>query len=194
MLLTVPPPNELGLEISSFDRLTSWVLRFCLHARRKQKHQQSLSLTLSELRSSKQVLLVHSQRLTYPSERSLLMDGDPLPKHHYLSCLSPYIDHDGLMRVGRRLQKASLSAAQAHPIILNTKSHVVKLLVSQTHCLLLHAGPSTVMATLCSACYIPRLKPLLRCISQQCVTCQRAYARTSTQLMGELPAVRTRPA
>ena len=42
--------------------------------------------------------------------------------------------------------------------------------------------------------YIPSFKRLLKKVSRQCVSCQKAYARTSQQMMGELPAARTRPA
>ena len=63
-----------------------------------------------------------------------------------------------------------------------------------THELALHAGPCTVMAILAESYYIPSLKRLLKKVSRQCVSCQKAYARTSQQMMGELPAARTRPA
>ena len=49
----------------------------------------------------------------------------------------------------------------------------------------MHAGPSTLMAILAHSFHIIRLKRLLRKISRECVKCQRAYARTTKQLMGE---------
>lgn len=117
-----------------------------------------------------------------------------LPKQHQMSALSPYLDERGLMRVGGRLQKAALSNNSAHPLLLSTRSHTVVLLVRQTHQLLLHACPSTVMSTLASSYHIPRLKCLLRKISRCCIPCQKAYARTLEQLMGELPSTRAQPA
>lgn len=139
------------------------------------------------------MLIRSSQHLCYSTECDLLLTGKALPKNHHLSALSPYIDEDGLLYVGGRLQKASLADSAIHPIILNTRSHTVQLLVEHSHRLMLHAGPSTVMATLSFTYHIPRIKPLLRKISKHCVICQKAYARTSQQLMGELPAVRSCP-
>ena len=41
--------------------------------------------------------------------------------------------------------------------------------------------------------YICGLKSLLRMISCSCVTCQRSYAKTAEQLMGQLPPERLQP-
>ena len=57
-----------------------------------------------------------------------------------------------------------------------------------------HAGSTTVMSILSQTYHIPQLKQLLKKLSRECVTCQKAYARTSQQMMGELPAAGTRPA
>lgn len=137
------------------------------------------------------LIFVHSQKVTYPIAYDTLVSKKFLPKQHELASLSPYLDEQGLMRVGGRLQKAALSSTATHPLILSPKSHAVELLVRQTHCLMLHAGTSTVMATLAHSYHIPRLKPLLRKVSRFCV---KVYAKTSSQLMGELPAARTQPA
>ena len=50
------------------------------------------------------------------------------------------------------------------------------------------------MAILAHNFHIIGLKRLLWKISRECVKCQRAYARTTKQCIGELPQARTRPA
>lgn len=197
VILLTTPADELGRDISTFDRLVrvlSWTLRFVAGCRGNTPRCLTMFLSLSELRASRQLLLQHSQQVFFPSEFTVLSRGDPLPKGNSLSSLSPYMDHQGTLRVGGRLQKSSLTHASIHPIILHPRSHIVKLLVRQTHCQMLHAGPSTVMATISLTYHIPRLGPLLRSISKNCVPCLRAYARTSQQLMGELPEARVQPA
>ena len=192
-----PAPEEFGSWCSNFTRLVrvvAWIFRFYHRVRTKSKTSIPAHLTLQELRDAKTTLLKSSQRTSYSSECRRLEEKKELPVSHPLSALSPYLDEAGLLRVGGRLQKASLSAGSAHPLILDVKSHITQLLVRHTHRVLLHAGPSTVMSTLAETYHIPRLKRLLRKISRACTTCQKAYARTAKQLMGELPAVRTRPA
>lgn len=189
-------PEEIGTDISSFRRLIrviGWVLRFCSRAKGEQATLTSLSLTLSELKQAEIRLWRHSQRQHYEDAYDLLKNKHPLPRNHPLSSLSPYIDDEELLRVGGHLQKSELSSASTHPLILHARSHSVKIMVRHVHETLMHAGPSTVMATLASTYYISKLHPLIKKISQSCVPCQKAYARTSQQYMGQLPADRVQP-
>ena len=56
-----------------------------------------------------------------------------------------------------------------------------------------HAGIGAMLAIMADHYYICGLKSLLRMISRCCVTCQRAYAKTAEQLMGQLPPERLQP-
>ena len=58
----------------------------------------------------------------------------------------------------------------------------------------MHAGPTALMAILSRIYYILGSRSLVREITGHCTKCRRAYARTSTQLMGELLQARSRPA
>ena len=92
---------------------------------------------------------------------------------HPLSSLAVYLDSEGLMRVGGRLQKAGLASYVTHPILLSVQSHITRLLVRTTHALTLHAGSTTVMSILAQTYHIPQLKRLLKKLSRECVTCQK---------------------
>lgn len=192
-----PMPEEIGPNVSFFQRLVrirAWMWRLYYRLKGKPKSDYSSFLSVDELRSSRARLLIQSQRNSFWTERQLLEKQTPLPKRNSLASLAPYIDSEGYMRVGGRLQRSSLSSAEAQPIILSPHSPITKLLIEESHRYLMHAGPSTMMATLAHTYYIPRLKPLLRKMSRSCVYCQKAYARTAKQMMGDLPDVRTRPA
>ena len=45
-----------------------------------------------------------------------------LPTNHDLSGVAPYLNPEGLIRVGGRLGKAEISMQEGHPLILSTKS------------------------------------------------------------------------
>lgn len=189
-------PEEFGQNISSFERLertVGWIWRFFLKSKGKFTEKLMPYLSIPELRNARTVLLRHSQRCTYDKECRILERGKTLPNGNSLASLAPYVDQERLLRVGGRLQRSALAHEAAHPLILSPHSHAVKLLTRQTHQLLLHAGTSTVMATMAQTYHVPRLKPLLKRMSKNCVVCQRAYARTTTQMMGELPALRVQP-
>ncbi len=57
-----------------------------------------------------------------------------------------------------------------------------------------HAGISALHSILVTTFFIPNLRNLLKLISRQCPSCQRAHARPLNYLMGMLPASRTTPA
>ncbi len=76
-------------------------------------------------------------------------------------------------------------------LLLSLKSPLTKLLLRTLHHQYKHPGTSTLMAILAEDYYIPGVKAFLKLVSRQCVTCQRAYARTMHQRMGNLPASRT---
>lgn len=189
VLLVQTVPEEFGGRCSSFNRLIrslAWMKRYY----RKEYHHPPY-ITVPEYRAVKLQLLRHSQKCAYKSEYSTLENGKHLPHVNSLASLSPYIDRDGIMRVGGHLQKAGLKAAATHPMILSVHSHIVTLLIESTHQALKHAGPSAVMATMAYQYHIPKIEKTLRKLGRSCVTCRKAYARTTNQMMGELPAART---
>jgi len=47
--------------------------------------------------------------------------------------LDPFLDEKGMLRVGGRLQKATLAYEVKHPIVVPKKSHITELLIRQYH-------------------------------------------------------------
>ena len=189
-------PEDYTVRFSSFSRLirvTAWLLRF-ISRTRNIKTAYSPSLSLEELRQAKLIVLATSQRHTNSEEIKLLKANKELALKHRLGGLAPYLDSEDLMRVGGRLQKAGIAYKTTHPIILSMHSHVTRLLILYTHLTSLHAGPATLLTILNPSYHIEGLKQTMRKINKSGVICQKAYARTSKQRMGELPEARTRPA
>ena len=56
-----------------------------------------------------------------------------------------------------------------------------------------HAGPSTMMAILADSYHLLGARRLVKSLSQHCVKCQRAYCRTSSQLIGPFSTKRGSP-
>jgi hypothetical protein len=54
--------------------------------------------------------------------------------------LHPFLDKDAPIRVGGRLQEASIDSSQKHQIILSPKCHLTRL-ISEEHLRLLHGDP-----------------------------------------------------
>lgn len=63
-----------------------------------------------------------------------------LKKCSSLYRLDPYLDADGLLRVGGRLRRASISEGAKHPVILPRRSHVAHLIPQYCHKAVKHQG------------------------------------------------------
>ena len=195
VVLAIQPTvlNNLLTRYSSFSMLLktyAWCKRFISRAR-CQETCTDAQLAVEELTSAKMQLLLLSQKETFPDAHQLLKLGKAIPRSSSLFSLNPLLDQDDLIRVGGRLQKAQLPYGMTHPIILHHSSNVVKLFVRQLHQDSGHSGPSTLLALIAEDFHIIGVKRLVKAISHSCVVCQKAYARTLHQQMGQLPLVRT---
>ena len=83
-----------------------------------QAHQSSLgttrlpTLTLPELKAAEHLLFKQSQSLYFDSELRALHSSRSIPSKSRIICLAPYLDSDGLLRVGGRLSRANLDHSQ----------------------------------------------------------------------------------
>ncbi|XP_050428250.1 uncharacterized protein LOC126837900 [Adelges cooleyi] len=88
-----------------------------------------------------------------------------------LAQLSPFIDSDGLIRVGGRLRYASLDADAKHPVLLPKTSHLSELLIKHYHQGYLHAGPKLVLSMMRRKFWILSGRDAVRHFIYTCVPC-----------------------
>jgi hypothetical protein len=110
-----------------------------------------------------------------------------------LKTLHPFIDQEGLLRVGGRLQQSTLPYQAMHQMILPSNHHFTRLVISAQHTRLHYAGPQLLIASLREKFWIPRIRNSVKTIIHQCLNCYRFKAQTTQQLMGELPPSRVQP-
>ena len=120
------------------------------------------------------------------SERSISTGSVLLP-------LKPFIDSNGILRVGGRECQSKLSYTKIHPIILHGSHPLTTLLIRSEHLRLLHAGPTLVSTALTRRFHIVGMRKAVRSITRQCVTCRRLAAKPQSQLLGQLPLERVSP-
>ena len=148
------------------------------------------TLTLQELKSAEHLLFKQSQSLYFSSELSSLHSSQPISSKSKIICLSPYLDPDGLLRVGGRLSGASLEHSQKHPLILCGHCVLVSELFKYNHVSLGHCGPTLLLSSVGSRLHVVGARSLARQICRGCVTCRKTSARSTYQMMGQLPQSR----
>ncbi|XP_047543172.1 uncharacterized protein LOC125075518 [Vanessa atalanta] len=117
-------------------------------------------------------------------------------KKSKLKRLNPYLDEDGILRVGGRLRHSDLQDHWKHPIILGDKSILTSLIVADAHMKTLHGGVQLMLTYLQNRFWIIKAKGLVKSYIYKCLICARYNAIPRTQLMGDLPkerVTRSRP-
>ncbi len=190
-----PHTFPLWTRLSSFHRLVrvmAWIKRFINNCRCAKENQcLSSVLTSEESAIARTFLLRKSQEHIYCETLKLIRAGKSLPKSNPLSRMDVRLTADQLLHVGGRVRNGKNFPHTKSHLLLSLKSPLTKLLLRTLHHQYKHPGTSTLMAILAEDYYIPGVKAFLKLVSRQCVTCQRAYARTMHQRMGNLPASRT---
>ena len=108
----------------------------------------STPLTVDELHKAEIWWFKNAQSEMFSEVIALLKKGKQLSKKHYLKALNPFLDSDGLLRVGGRLSKSHMDFDSRHPVILHGKHRLTNLLIEREHKRPCHAGPKLLLGTL----------------------------------------------
>jgi len=124
----------------------------------------------------------------------------PVAKSSSLYRLDPFIDENGILRVGGRIRRSDFSYDVKHPIILHPiilprKGHITELLITFHHERINHQGRGITLNELRSSGYwiIGGSSAVGRYITN-CVTCSKLRSKTEDQKMADLPNDRLQPA
>ena len=109
--------------------------------------------------------------------------------------LDPFLDEDGVLRVGGRLRQSSIPYDVKHPIILPKKGHVTNLILCHFHQLTKHQGRGITQNEIRSSGYwIVGGSSVVSNHISKCVSCRKLRGRPQEQKMANLPEDRLEPA
>ena len=183
---------------SSFNTLrkvTAWCLRFINNARKKSTVERNMSTYLSgeELQSS--VIILHRivQSHEFAKEIIALNHESNLTSKSSLIGLNPFLDQDGVLRVGGRLKNSLLPFAEKHPVVLPSVHHFTNLVIDHSHVQCLHGGVQLTLSQTRKIYWIIHGKRRVSLQLRKCLVCFINNPTPSSQLMGDLPHARVRP-
>jgi len=104
-----------------------------------------------------------------------------------LARLCPFIDSEGVIRVGGRLRHSLLTYDCRHPIFLSKRSHLALLLCRRWHRISCHAGPRVEAAMVSQQFWIVAVRSVLHQVSSTCATCVRFDQQPPQPLKADLP-------
>lgn len=149
-----------------------------------------------EEREAMKTLIQMHQQHSYPIEWAFFkeqgreIDYIDFPKQSKIISLHPFMDNDGIIRVGNRAKHSSLPYDSKHPIIIEHASRLSQLIISESHAATGHGSVQTTMQYIRCNYWIPKLREQLRSHISKCVTCAKWNKKVAEQLMCDLPADR----
>eukprot|EP00079_Xenopus_tropicalis_P026785 XP_012820751.2 PREDICTED: uncharacterized protein LOC101731053 [Xenopus tropicalis] len=147
--------------------------------------------TVDELEQARNISLLSVQQETYAKELECIKSKKAISKDSVLKKLDPFIDENGLLRVGGRIMKATLEQEEKNPLIIPSNHHIASLLVLHYHQQTRHQGRLFTEGALRAAGFwIVGAKKLVSSVIFKCVTCRKLRGMFQTQKMANLPADR----
>ena len=154
--------------------------------------------TAKELQEAMTVIIraVQSESLSeeLKSDRRIAESNElvTVPKSSKLYRLDPFVDNNGVLRVGGRLRRATLEFGEKHPVLIPKKNHVADLITRHYHRQVHHQGRQITHGAIRQAGYwlIGGHNTVARELNK-CVTCKKLRGPVIQQRMADLPADRT---
>lgn len=203
VIAAIISPSNLDI----FNRYSSWktlvrvvayILRFCNNAlakKRKLTVNKEL-LCASEIQISTITLIKVVQKNVFATElrhvNNTINDVQTIASIKvHLRTLHPFVDKDGVLRVGGRLLNASnITYEQQHQIILPYCEPFSSLFFRHEHEKLMHAGPQAMLATIQLQYWPIKGRNIARKVVHNCIQCFKLKPTILKPIMGNLPKYR----
>ncbi|XP_062619290.1 uncharacterized protein LOC134280860 [Saccostrea cucullata] len=187
--------------VTTFDRFSNWhnlvgaigLIKGLVKGHLKDK--ASAEPNHIGLREESHKLLIRlTQQSAYSDEISSLREGTLVSKASLLHRLSPFLNENGILRVGGRLSQSSLPVEQRNPMILPGKAHLTTLLISHVHERVQHQGRLITEGALRNCGYwVIGAKRAISSFIDKCVICCKLRGTLECQKMADLSSDRISP-
>lgn len=150
-------------------------------------------ISRKEILRSETFWICQVQASAYAEEIQSLANSLKVKGSSKLAKLSPFLDDHNLIRVGGRLQNASMSFDEKHPVILPGKSSFAKMLINKHHITMMHGGTQLVTRSLRQKYWFIGGRNAIRSGIFDCIVCKRHRKGSENQQMAPLVSARVNP-
>ena len=164
------------------------------HRRDISKQRRGVSLAPRQngsIDGALEIAIQEVQADSYNDLIKLLRNKETIPASHSLAALSPFLDEQGILRVGGRLKNATLPLSNKHPVLLHCSHPFTAVLALSQHQKGGHPGGYLTHANLRQAgYYLEKGRGFIQRMVKNCVTCKRLRGSSMEQRMADLPLER----
>ncbi|XP_043466286.1 uncharacterized protein LOC122501086 [Leptopilina heterotoma] len=147
-------------------------------------------LSIEETQLAMKKILSLLQKQFFLREIKSLTNDESLHRSSSLTSLNPFLDKDGLLRVGGRLKNSTLSYNERYPIILPKSHHITILIIRFEHEINYHSGSQATLNAVRSNYWPINGMSTVKSVIKKCIICLRAKPTNQNYLMGNLPKER----
>ena len=194
------------------DRRLSWrqagrvmavVIKFCKLLRKQDTTVPEVVISVADVQIAETALLKLIQQRELNNEIQFYIKQNTVSPEQKrtnnqrrsesrLWSLDPFVDEEGILRVGGRLRKSVSREEGKHPIILPKMSPMVQRIIEHCHSLVKHGGrTSTVNALRQEGFWVVNASTRVRSVIQHCLHCRIMRGRLGEQKMADLPSDRS---
>ena len=170
-------------------RAVAWVVRLAQCAL-KRRPMVGEPLTVEEIHDAEIVVIKQAQRDAYRKDIEDIRSKGFVTRQSTLIRLGPFMDEQGMLRVGGRLKNAPVPFDEKFPIVLPGKHGLTTLIIRDYHEKLGHMGYGTVLTNMRARFWVTNGPSCVKRIVRACVICKRVQGRFMQQRMSELPDAR----
>ncbi|GFX11130.1 integrase catalytic domain-containing protein [Trichonephila clavipes] len=167
-------------------RIFSYVLRFSNNVN-KRKLTLSGPFSATDIDQAETKLIRMVQEQVFLAEIKSLQSKGVVSPNNKLRNLNPFIDSDGLLRVGGRLSNSDLPYVNKHPAILPGNHNLTVQIIVHFHRKNLHTGASSLLHYVREKFWPLNGLSLCRKVVHECLVCFKSRPLVTSQLMGNLP-------
>lgn len=181
------------LKFSDWSRMIKAITRL-KRLTRKVKDSNSRSCEASSLEERKEAelyVIKMVQGMSFSQEIRSLQNHNVPTRDDKLWKLCPFLDEQGILRIGGRLKHATLHPNVRHPVVLPKESHVSALIVKHYHERVFHQGRGMTLNELrANGFWILVCSKVVSSHIFKCIKCRKLRRCTEQQKMADLPGDR----
>ncbi|XP_076678236.1 uncharacterized protein LOC143374185 [Andrena cerasifolii] len=179
---------QLLEKFSSFillQRVIAYCLRFYYNVCHKPK--RGGPLTTNELTQAHFRIIRLLQRLVFTKEIHDLSNSEITKCGTRFTALGPFLDEDGLLRVGGRLKHALLPYSVKHPLLLPQNHFLTELIIREIHVKHGHIGARGTLHAVRQKYWPVNGMITVKSVLRKCITCHKLTAIVPQYPIGQLP-------
>ncbi|GFT05288.1 integrase catalytic domain-containing protein [Trichonephila clavipes] len=169
--------------------MLSFIFRFIANCRGEKKRGP---LDVQEINQAEVTLIRIVQLQEFKKDIMSLKENNRVSAESLIKSLNPFLDKDGVLRVGGRLCNSDLNFECKFPVILPCNHKLTNLIVEYFHLKYFHLGPQALLYQVRQRFWPLRGRNVCRKIVHDCLVCFKVKPITCEQIMGNLPKERVR--